>query len=174
MILRDARVGDAARICEIWNDVIRNSLATFTTEEKTGAGIAADIAQRGPAFIVAELDGRVVGFATYFPFRGGPGYAWTKEHSIQLDPAVRGRGIGAALMTRLEAAARDADVHSLWAGVSGANPAGEAFHARLGYARIARLAQVGFKQGHWLDLVLMQKFLQPGQGDAPDTGTQPG
>lgn len=159
MTVRQAGPGDATAICAIWNEVIRDTLVTFTTEEKTEAQIAADIAARGPLFQVADLGGSVVGFVTCFPFRAGPGYAYTREHSIQLAPEARGKGLGRALMQAIEAAACAQGVHSLWAGVSGANPDGVRFHARLGYAEIARLPEVGFKNGQWLDLILMQKFL---------------
>ncbi|MGR3493890.1 N-acetyltransferase family protein [Citreimonas sp.] len=159
MTIRPARPEDAEAIAAIWNVVIDETAVTFTTERKTVPGLQADIAARGRAFQVAEEEGRVLGFATYFPFRGGPGYAFTKEHSIQLAPEGRGRGLGRALMAALENAARAEGVHSLWAGISGENPSGVAFHAALGFVEVARLPQVGRKFDRWMDLVLMQKFL---------------
>ncbi|GGB22322.1 N-acetyltransferase [Allosediminivita pacifica] len=157
--MRPAREADAAGIVAIWNAVIADTAVTFTTQPKTEAGVAADIAARGEAFLVLEDAGEVAGFATYFPFRAGPGYAFTMEHSIQLVPAAQGRGGGRALMERLEGVARQAGIHSLWAGVSGENPRGVAFHARIGFAEVARLPEVGWKFGRWMDLVLMQKML---------------
>ena len=162
MILRAAEARDAPAVAAIWNPVIRDSAATFTTLEKTSAGLAADFAMRaaeGKVFLLAEEAGEVLGFATYFQFRGGPGYARTMEHSVILAPSARGRGVGRALMRALEDHARAGDVHSLWAGVSAENPAGVAFHKAIGFSEIARLPQVGFKFGRWMDLVLMQKIL---------------
>lgn len=159
MILRQARPDDARAICDIWNAVIRDTLFTFTSAEKTPTAIAADVDARGSGFQVAEQDGHVIGFATYFPFRSGPGYTHTKEHSIQLSPKARGLGLGRTLMQRLEQAAIEDQVHSLWAGVSSANPAGVSFHRRIGFTEIARLPEVGRKNGQWLDLILMQKIL---------------
>lgn len=157
--VRPAEPRDAAQVCAIWNEVIATTAATFTTELKTVDGVTADIAARGRAFLVAEVGGEAVGFATFFPFRSGPGYRHTFEHSIQLAPQARGKGTGRALMAALEQVARERGGHSLWAGVSGENPGGLAFHARLGYAEVARLPEVGHKFGRWMDLVLMQKFL---------------
>ncbi|MFT6273868.1 MAG: phosphinothricin acetyltransferase [Dinoroseobacter sp.] len=62
-------------------------------------------------------------------------------------------------MEALFAHGRAHDIHSLWAGVSGENPDGKAFHARLGFEEIAILPEVGFKFGRWMDLTLMRKAL---------------
>ena len=159
MIVRQAEQQDAARIIEFWNPMIRSTVVTFSTEERKVENVQADIASRGVAFQVAEQEGRVIGFATYFPFRSGPGYAFTKEHTIILTPEAQGHGVGRALMDRLCGVAREDGVHSLIAGVSGENTAGIAFHAGVGFDEIARLPEVGFKFGRWMDLVLMQKML---------------
>lgn len=159
MKLRQAVRDDAETVAEIWNRMIRDTARTFTTEAKPVAAMRDAIETRGAGFQVAEIDGQVVGFATYFPFRAGPGYVHTKEHSIVLTEVASGRGIGRALMTQLEDAARAEGVHSLYAGISGENPDGVAFHAAIGFKEIARLPEVGFKFGRWMDLVLMQKFL---------------
>ncbi|WP_108663546.1 GNAT family N-acetyltransferase [Acuticoccus kandeliae] len=160
MTIRHATLTDAAAIAEIWNAAIREPHITFTTILKTTEGTGALIAERqaaGEPVFVAELDGKVVGFATYSTFRAGPGYQRTKEHSINLAPAGRGKGFGRALMGALEAHAAEAGVHSLIAGISGANPDGIAFHERLGFTLVGTIPEAGWKYGEYLDLVLMQK-----------------
>lgn len=159
MIIRPARRADASAICAIWNPLIEHTSTTFTTTLKTPQGIAEDIASRGGAFLVADTQDGLLGFATYFPFRGGPGYARTKELSINLSDAARGMGMGRALVSALERHAKAAEIHSLWAGVSGENPAGVAFHKRVGFTQVAVLPEVGFKFDRWMDLVLLQKRL---------------
>ncbi len=159
MRVRQAQIADAPAIANIANAIIRDTLVTFTTEERSAAGIAADIEARGAGFLVAELDSEVVGFASYTRFRSGPGYAECCEHSIQLAPSARGKGIGRALMSRLEEVARAESVHVLVAGISSENPAAIAFHARIGFSEVGRMPQVGCKWGRRLDLVLMQKII---------------
>ena len=156
-MIRPARPEDAPAIAAIWNRIIRDTVATFTTAEKDPAVLVEGM-QTQP-YWVAEEAGEILGFATYFQFRGGPGYAHTMEHSVHLDPRAQGKGLGRALMATLEDHARAQGVHSLFAGISGENAAGIAFHAALGYVHAARLSQVGRKFGRWHDLVLMQKFL---------------
>lgn len=163
MKIRQARSQDSAALAAIWNPIIRDTLITFNATEKSPAEIEALLAGKardGHPFLVAlDADG-ILGFATYGPFRAGAGYARTAEHTILLGPAARGRGTGRALMAALEGHAQAQGLHSLIAGVSAANPGGVAFHARIGFREIARLPEVGFKAGQWLDLVLMQKLLQ--------------
>jgi len=162
MTLRPATAADAAAIAKIWNGYIRESFVTFNATEKPVEDVAELIRSRqaaGQVFALAEERGAVLGFATYAQFRAGIGYARTMEHTILLAPAARGKGVGRALMATLEDGARRAGVHSMIAGVSGANPDGVAFHAAVGYVEVARLPEVGFKAGRWLDLVLMQKRL---------------
>ena len=163
MILRPAETSDASAITGIWNPEIRGTAITFDSVERTDADIAAMIVSRsaaGHAFLVAESpDRECLGFATYFQFRGGIGYARTMEHTIILAPSARGKGLGRELMTAVEDHARAGGAHSIFAGVSSGNPTGLAFHARLGFVEAAILREVGWKFDQWFDLHLMRKML---------------
>ena len=161
-LIRDAQPGDAAVIAEIWNQIIRDTTVTFTTEEKTPETVTADIAARqqaGRGFLVAEDNGVVVGLACYGPFRAGPGYRMTMEHTVYLSPAARGQGVGSALMRALEGHATAAGHHVLIGAVSGENADGIAFHKAMGYVEVGRLLEAGHKFGRFLDMVLLQKTL---------------
>jgi len=116
----------------------------------------------GYPVVVAELDGVVVGFASYGSFRGEgrwPGYRATVEHTIHVDEARWGRGIGRALLESLIEIARSHDVHVMVAAVDGDNAESIAFHERLGFVVVARMPEVGRKFDRWLDLVLLQRVL---------------
>ncbi len=162
MIIRPATEADIPQVLAIWNPVIRNTTIIFHNEERTETTVKAIWAERrkaGHEFFVADEAGTILGFATYAQFRGGNGYTHALEHSIILHPAANGRGIGRRLMEAVEDHARAAGGHTLFAGVSGENEAGLAFHKALGFDHVGRFPEAGRKFGRWLDLVLMMKFL---------------
>lgn len=162
MNIRPATPGDYPAVCALWNPVIRDTTVIFHSEERDGAKVDEIIRGRrrdGHEFFVAEADGRILGFASYAQFRPGNGYATALEHSIILAPDAWGRGVGRALMARVEDHARAGGGHTLFAGVSGENRAGIAFHEKLGFRTVAVIPEAGRKFGRWLDLVLMMKFL---------------
>ncbi len=157
-MIRPAMPSDAPGIAALVNPVIRDTAITFTSAEKTPADLAQSIT-RSQAYFVAVDGTQVIGYACYFQFRAGPGYAHTMEHSITLAPEARGRGLGRRIMTMLEHSARARGTHALMAGISGENSAGVDFHTAIGFRQVGRLLQVGHKFDRWIDLVLMQKFL---------------
>ncbi|MHA6267232.1 GNAT family N-acetyltransferase [uncultured Aliiroseovarius sp.] len=157
-MIRPAKDADARDIRALWNLAIRDTLITFNSVEKSLDEVRGAIHDYD-AFVVAESDGVVLGYAAFGPFRAGAGYAHTKEHSIMLAPDARGRGIGRALMRALEDEGRAQGVHSLIASVSGSNPDSTAFHVALGFAQVGIVPEAGRKFGRWHDLILMQKRL---------------
>lgn len=161
-MIRPAQAADAPALAALLNHWIEHTAVTFNPVPKTTDDILLMIAAKsaaGHAFLVAEAAGKVIGQASYGQFRGGEGYRTCMEHSISLLPGTHGQGLGRALLTAVEDHARAFGAHQMIAGVSGENPAGRAFHARMGYAHIATIPQAGYKFGRHMDLVLMQKIL---------------
>lgn len=161
-MIRDALAQDATAIAEIWNPVIRDSAITFNPVEKTAQEIISLIEQARAdrhAFLVADEGGQVRGFARYFQFRGGQGYARCMEHTIYLHPQAHGRGMGHALMAALETYARGRGMRMLIGALTASNAPSIAFHHRLGFTEVGRIPDAGWKFGIYHDLVLMQKLL---------------
>jgi L-amino acid N-acyltransferase YncA len=161
-MIRPFEAQDTAEVLAIWNPIIRHTIITFASDEKTAEGLAAMVAERraaGREFFVAEEGGVLLGFASYAQFRGGNGYVHAMEHTVILGEGARGRGVGRALMAAVEDHARAAGCHTMVAGVSGENEAGIAFHQAVGYLAVGLLPESGRKFGRWLDLVLLQKVL---------------
>ena len=114
--------------------------------------------------LVAEHRGEVVGCASYGEFRDTtrwPGYRPTVEHSIHVRQDHWRRGIGRMLMEALVEQARSEGRHVMVAGVDASNVDSIQFHERLGFFEVARMPELGEKFGRRLDLVLMQRMLDP-------------
>lgn len=156
MKVRAASELDIPAILRIWNEVIANSSATFTSQEKS----VADIEQRLAQMWVAERSGAVLGFATYGPFRDGPGYAYAKETSIYVTQEAQGQGVARELMRVLETHAAEAGVSQFVAAIGGENTNAISFHAAIGFKEVAHMPDIGWKFGRWHDLILMQKKIK--------------
>ncbi|MFI5044836.1 MAG: GNAT family N-acetyltransferase, partial [Acidimicrobiales bacterium] len=57
------------------------------------------------------------------------------------------------------ARATSAGKHVMVGGIDADNAGSIRFHRRLGFVEVARMPEVGFKFGRWLDLVLVQRTL---------------
>lgn len=161
MPIRPATEADLPAITAIFNDVIATSTAIYADDPLTLEDRAAWFAQRraaGYPVLVAD-DGAVAGVASFGDFRAWPGFRHTVEHSVHTRADARGRGLGSALMGALFEPARALGKHVMIAGIDAANEGSIRMHERLGFQRGAVLREVGRKFGRWLDLELMQKFL---------------
>lgn len=114
----------------------------------------------GWPWIVAEGEGKVLGYAYCGPFRERAAYARTVENSVYVAHGAEGRGIGRALMTALMGQAKAAGAREMLAVIGdSANAASIGLHAAMGFAHTGVFKDVGFKFGRWLDIVLMQARL---------------
>jgi L-amino acid N-acyltransferase YncA len=164
MEIRDAGVDDLPGLLAIYNEVIATSTAIYTeqpaTLEDRVAWWNARVAQRYPVLVATDGTG-VIGFVSFGDFRAWPGYRFTVEHSVHVRADRRGSGVGTALMRVLLAQAAGLGKHVMIAGVDADNHSSLQFHERLGFTRVAHFSQVGFKFERWLDLVFLQRFLDP-------------
>ncbi len=116
-------------------------------------------AEAGLPVLVAIEGERVLGYASYGPFRAFDGYRQTVEHSVYVAEGARRRGAAVALLEAIEAHARERGMHVLLGGIAADNEPSLRLHAKLGFRETARMPEVGQKFGRWLDLVFMQKLL---------------
>ena len=162
--VRPAMEPDLPGILAITNHAILHGTALWTitplTLQERRSWMQERLADGFPV-LVAEQAGQVVGFGSYGKFRPHEGYARTVEHSLYVRHDAWGRGIGRTLLTALVASATQAGKHVMIGGIEAGNNASIALHERAGFARSALLLQVGRKFDRWLDLLLMQKHLQP-------------
>ncbi|MEZ5773976.1 MAG: N-acetyltransferase family protein [Hyphomicrobiaceae bacterium] len=175
MSIRPAAREDLPAILAITNDVIATSTAIYNDQPVTLESRVEWFEARrrlGYPVLVAEAGASIVGFSSFGDFRSWPGYRHTVEHSIHIARDFRGRGTGSALVRALYPLASALGKHVMIAGVDAANESSIRFHERLGFERAAHLREVGRKFGRWLDLVLLQRFLDEPGAERRDDGAR--
>ena len=170
-IIRSSRDDDVAAITTIYGYHVLHGLASFEEVPPAVEEIARrrrEIVGRGLPYLVAERDGRVIGYCYAGPFRPRVGYRYTLEDSIYIDAAETGRGIGRTLLEPLLARCTELGYRQMVAVIGGRETvASVRLHEGLGFAHIGVFPAVGFKFGRWVDTVLMQRALGPGAATLP-------
>ena len=169
--VRDAREADMAAVAEIYAHHVLNGLATFEEVPPSLAEMArrrAAIVDQGLPYLVAEIEGRVVGYSYATSYRPRPAYRYTVENSIYIAPGLQRRGIGGALLEALIARCSAGPWRQMLAVIGDSGNAGSlAVHRRAGFQPVGTLSCVGFKFGRWVDTVLMQRPLGEGSATLP-------
>lgn len=176
--IRDARRDDIPAITDIYEESVRNGVASYelTPPDRTEmeSRFAAITGQGYPYIAAEDGDGHLLGYAYASAFRTRPAYRWLVENSIYLAPDMRGRGIGRALLDELVKRCTELGFRQMIAVIGGAHPASVGVHKAAGFAECGRMTATGFKHGRWLDTVLMQLPLGEGAGTDPDPDRYPG
>lgn len=167
MLIRDAKPADVPAITAIYAHHVAVGTGTFEEQPPTEAEMAARVAKvqgAGWAWLVAELDGTVMGYAYFNQFRDRSAYRFAAEDSIYVRDDVRGQGVGKALVEALLARATDCGFRQIFAVIGDSENVGSiGLHVSLGFRQAGVLKAAGLKFGRWVDVVFMQRAL--GEGD---------
>ena len=120
MDIRHATIDDAEELRRIYNHEVETSTSTFDLVPRTVDEQRAWIREREGALgvLVAEVDGRIVGFSSLSPYRNRPAYNTTVENSVYVDAGARGLGVGKALLNETVAMAKARGFHTVIAHIS--------------------------------------------------------
>ncbi len=184
-IIRPSADADLPAITAIYGHHVLHGTGTFETEPPTLPDMAtrrADVLAKGLPYLVAERDGKVVGFAYCNWFKPRPAYRFSAEDSVYVAHDSHAKGQGGALLAELALAAERAGVRKLIAVIGDSNNKGSVgVHRSAGFTDVGVLKSCGWKFGRWLDVVMMEKSLGFGDNRPPDmasalaaTGPKPG
>jgi len=160
IIVRDSTVADVDAITSIYAGHVLQGTGSFELAPPSVSEIAArreEILRRGLPWLVAEVNGAVVGYAYAGPFRAREAYRFTVEDSVYVKPEASGKGVGRALLVRLIEVCRAGGYKQLIALIGDSNnTASIRVHERCGFQHAGKLKDVGVKFDRFLDVVLMQ------------------
>jgi phosphinothricin acetyltransferase len=162
---RAATIADAAAIAEIYNQGIADRIATFETEPRKAADIAAWFARHHLIVIAETGETEPVAFAASFPYSSRPCYRGIGEFSVYVRRDCRGRGAGRAVLAALIEAAKAARLHKLISRVFPENAASRALLKGLGFEEIGIYRRHGQLDARWRDCVIVERLLDPGAGE---------
>ncbi|KAF0222098.1 MAG: Phosphinothricin [Rhodospirillaceae bacterium] len=169
MIIRASTSADIAAAQAVYAHHVRTGTASFELEPPSLEEMARRrlaLTDKGLPWLVAERDGRLLGYAYAGPYRTRPAYDWTLENSIYIAPDAHGQGIGKALLTRLIADCTALGYRQMVAVIGdSANAGSVGLHRSCGFHHAGVLQAVGWKFGRWIDSVLMQRSLGDGANE---------
>jgi len=171
MIVRAAHAADAEALAAIYGHHAENGFGTFEEAAPSPAEMAermAAITARGLPYFVAEIDGRVAGFAYAGPFRTRAAYRYTVEDSVYIAPDRQRHGVGKALLTAVIAACQTLGLRQMVALIGDSGNAGSiGLHRSCDFMHAGVMNAVGYKAGRWVDVVIMRRPLNGGDSLPP-------
>lgn len=162
--IRDATDADIPAIAGIYAGHVLHGTASFEETPPDAEEMRRrfrDVRGSGRPYLVAEIDGRIAGYAYAGAYRTRTAYRFTLENSIYLEPSSAGKGVGTRLMAALIERCEAGPWREIVAIIGdSANEPSIALHRKFGFALVGTLRNVGFKHGRWLDSVVMQRTLR--------------
>ncbi len=170
-LVRESGERDLPAIAAIYAHHVTSGLASFEETAPTVGELhtrRAAVLDSHLPYLVAELDGEVVGYAYASGYRSRAAYRYTIEDSVYVADGMRGRGVGGTLLAALLERCAAGPWRQMLAVIGDrGNTASIALHRRYGFERVGTFTAVGFKLGRWVDTVLMQRALGCGARNAP-------
>jgi L-amino acid N-acyltransferase YncA len=170
VIIRDATAADAAACTAIYAPYVLQTSVSFEVEPPTPDQMAARIADASAkhAWLVLEVDDRVVGYAYAHPFAERAAYRWACQVSIYLERERHRSGGGRLLYEGLLARLADRGYRRAMAGMTMPNEASAGFHQALGFEPVGVYRRVGWKNGAWHDVAWVQKTILEDDDPPPE------
>jgi L-amino acid N-acyltransferase YncA len=171
VLVRPATADDVPAFREIYAHHVLHGLASFEEEPPSVDEMRRrfeDVRARGLPWLAADFGGVVAGYGYCAPYRARSAYRHSLEDSVYVRQGSEGRGVGSALLKALIERSAALGYRQLVAVIGDSGHAASInLHTSFGFLRVGTLRSVGFKFGRWVDSVLMQRPLGPGDGTPP-------
>jgi phosphinothricin acetyltransferase len=156
--IRRAKTEDASRIAEIHNQSIAANDSTMQEDPASDGAVRDLILDNGSqaAVLVIEAHGVVVGWGRIWPYSQRFGYRFAAETAVFIDRSLRRRGLGTLLQSALVDEGAKLGYHHLVAKIFADNTASVDMHLKLGYDLVGVQREIGFKNGAWKDVAILQ------------------
>ena len=172
LLLRPSRPEDLPAITAIYGWHVANGSGTFELDAPDEAEMASrrdDILAKGLPWLVIEHGAQVLGYAYANHFRPRRAYRYALEDSVYVAPEAQRRGLGRVLLAELIARCEALGARQMYAVIGDSANAGSiGVHKALGFTEVGVMRAAGWKFDRWLDVVILQRRLGPGEHSAPE------
>lgn len=172
--IRVAKPEDAQALLDIYGYYVKNTAITYECDVPTLEEFKSrmtHILELYP-YLVAELNGKIIGYAYASKFNTRPAYNWIAELTIYLDKNVQKNGVGQKLYTLLESILKEQGIVKTISLITAPKTEEDKaiypsmhFHEKMGYSLVGKINNCGYKLGDWHNTVLMDKVIGVAEKD---------
>ncbi|MCQ2771045.1 MAG: N-acetyltransferase family protein [Clostridia bacterium] len=166
--IRKVEIGDSSRLLEIYKYYVENTVISFEYETPSLQEFEnriRNITQKYP-YLVAEIDGKIVGYSYAGVFKGRAAYDYSCEMTVYVDKEYKKNGIGKALYNAIEVELKKQGMKNLYACIGYPEVDDEYldknsynFHQHMGYTLVGKFNNCGYKFNRWYSMVWMEKII---------------
>jgi L-amino acid N-acyltransferase YncA len=166
--LRIAEEADAPELVKIYAPYVEDTAVSFEYDVPSAekfAGRMRAVLRKYP-YIVAESEGKILGYSYVGAFNPRAAYDWSVETTIYLRTDVKRRGIGSLLYDAMEELLKKQGILNLNACI-GYPDTEDAhltrdsvkFHEKRGFRMVGEFHDCGYKFDRWYSMVWMEKII---------------
>ncbi|MBE6632168.1 MAG: N-acetyltransferase [Ruminococcaceae bacterium] len=174
MLIRRVYEKDAEKLLAIYAPYVEKTAISFEYEVPSAEEFRNRIKSTSEKYpyLVAEVDGEIVGYTYAGTFKPRQAYSWAVEVSLYVSKAHQGKGIGSALYEELEKLLRAMNITNMNACITHAETPdeylsnkSESFHEKAGFTKVAHFHKVGYKFQRHYDMIWMEKIISEHKGE---------
>jgi L-amino acid N-acyltransferase YncA len=156
-LIRPMRAADCGQVLAIYQAGLDTGQASFETRAPSWEVFDAGKLRLHRFAAADAASGLVLGWVAVSAVSARSVYAGVVEHSVYVDPACHGRGVGAALLAALIGSTEAAGIWTIQSGVFAENTASVRMHERAGFRVVGTRQRLARHHGHWRDVLLVER-----------------
>ncbi|MEZ4884496.1 MAG: N-acetyltransferase family protein [Chitinophagales bacterium] len=160
--IRAFELSDAQAVADIYNEHTLAYTATMDAVRRTTEDIEGWYHKFGERELmkVAEVEGKVVGWGIIKKYSDRVGYRTTCETAVYFKNSEIGKGYGTKMKKLIIEICKELKYHHLVAKIWSTNTASIEYNLKLGYEMVGTQKEVGYLNGKWIDVTIMQLILK--------------
>ena len=161
-VLVECTPEDYEDIATVYNEHIAKKQSTMETTPINAHKVAqwVDAFHEKEKLFVLKREAENIGWAIIKRYSDREGYRLSCETAVYLKSKETGKGYGSQVKKELIEYCRELGYHHLVAKIFATNTASIVYNEKLGYEIVGRQKEIGYRDGKWVDVVIMQYIMK--------------